>query len=298
MKITFSYLLVLLFLFGCKKEETTIFDYPGQPQPGDSAMVFAPGIVTTINHEHSRMEFNKDGSELYWEVIPIDSNYNSSNGSTFVVDKQNIWFVKKVCEKWSLPSILPATASMRARQPILSLDENTLYFVTDDLEADPDIRPRPSIQMSLLRENDNWVNPKKNERIIPKVEGKVTMLFCYADNGNIYYDLGGPDERGNWIWKIYFMKYENGNYLKSLLMESGINVGIINWCPWIAPDESYLIFSSHREGGFGNGDLYISFNNNSKWSEPVNMGVKVNTYMQERFPSVSPDGKFLFFCPA
>ena len=79
-------------------------------------------------------------------------------------------------------------------------------------------------------------------------------------------------------------------------MSHGINDGAASWCPWVAPDESYLIYSSHREGEFGRGDLYINFKDeDGNWTEPVNMGERVNSQMQERFPSVSPDGKFLFF---
>ena len=295
MKIISVCLLLIIFITNCTENKPTIPDYLGMPLPGDSALVFAPGIVTTIHHEHSRMEFTKDGSEMYWEVIPLNKDYEQNNESRFDIDKQNILFVKKTNSGWTNPEILPATKNMRARRPILSLDEQTLYFETDKLDADPDIRPRPSIQMSLSREDNKWTNPRKINGLIPKVEGKSTMLFCFADNGNIYYDLGGPTEKGNWAWEIYFMKYENGKYLNPVLMDNGINDEEINWCPWIAPDESYLIFSSHRKGDYGSGDLYISFNKNGQWSRPINMGEKVNTFMQERLPSVTPDGKFMFF---
>lgn len=43
--------------------------------------------------------------------------------------------------------------------------------------------------------------------------------------------------------------------------------------PFIAPDESCLIFSSNRPGGYGSNDLYISFrNDNDTWTAPRNMG--------------------------
>jgi tetratricopeptide (TPR) repeat protein len=67
--------------------------------------------------------------------------------------------------------------------------------------------------------------------------------------------------------------------------------------PYVTPDESFLIFESHRpEGIGGSGDLYISFKNNSGgWNIPVNMGEKVNSAATERFARLSPDGKYLFF---
>jgi hypothetical protein len=48
--------------------------------------------------------------------------------------------------------------------------------------------------------------------------------------------------------------------------------------------------------GFGSGDLWISFRNeNNEWKKPVNMGAKVNSSFFEYCPSITPDGKFLFF---
>ncbi|HMG94210.1 MAG TPA: hypothetical protein VK589_29325, partial [Chryseolinea sp.] len=80
-----------------------------------------------------------------------------------------------------------------------------------------------------------------------------------------------------------------------------INLGnVINstseeWDPFIAPDESYLLFESDRPGGYGGTDIYITFNRDSSWSQPVNLGSSINTKGYEVAARVSPDGKFLFF---
>lgn len=65
----------------------------------------------------------------------------------------------------------------------------------------------------------------------------------------------------------------------------------------VSKDGSYLIFASSVRGqGYGELDLYISLRDSSgKWGLPLNMGDKVNTGKTERFPSLSPDGKYLFF---
>jgi hypothetical protein len=70
----------------------------------------------------------------------------------------------------------------------------------------------------------------------------------------------------------------------------------MNWTPFIASDESCLIFSRVIEGG-DYGNLFISFHNTTddSWTEPMMLNKKINTKSQERFPTVSPDGKYLFF---
>jgi Tol biopolymer transport system component len=71
----------------------------------------------------------------------------------------------------------------------------------------------------------------------------------------------------------------------------------LNWTPFVAPDESYLVFSSNRSGSLDEyGDIYICFRNTDQsWSEAISLGETINTSQQERFPAISPDGKYLFF---
>jgi Tol biopolymer transport system component len=97
---------------------------------------------------------------------------------------------------------------------------------------------------------------------------------------------------------IYRAEFINGEYAKPEPLPRSINKeDFLNWTPFIAPDESYLLFSSNRHNPEKDaGDLYISYrSSDGSWSEPLNIGAPVNTIDQERFPMLSPDGKYLFF---
>lgn len=75
-----------------------------------------------------------------------------------------------------------------------------------------------------------------------------------------------------------------------------INTGKWISHPFIAPDESYLIWDSEREGGYGDSDLYISFRQeDGSWGPAINMGEDINTEREDIYGSVTPDGKYLFF---
>jgi hypothetical protein len=66
--------------------------------------------------------------------------------------------------------------------------------------------------------------------------------------------------------------------------------------PFIAADESYLIFDSQREGEASG--LYISFNlGKESWSMAVSLSEKLNTgkNAHDWYATVSPDGKYLFY---
>ncbi len=75
-----------------------------------------------------------------------------------------------------------------------------------------------------------------------------------------------------------------------------INTGKMIGHPFIAPDESYLIWDSDRENGYGNSDLYISFRQeDGSWGTAINMGKEINSDMVDAFGSVTSDGKYFFF---
>jgi hypothetical protein len=75
-----------------------------------------------------------------------------------------------------------------------------------------------------------------------------------------------------------------------------IDIGQWGAHPFIAPDESYLIWDDQRKSGYGGADLYISFRQkDGTWGTGINLGDKINTQFSEAYGSVSPDGKYLFF---
>jgi outer membrane protein OmpA-like peptidoglycan-associated protein/tetratricopeptide (TPR) repeat protein len=64
----------------------------------------------------------------------------------------------------------------------------------------------------------------------------------------------------------------------------------------LSSDGRYMYFTAcDRPGGMGSCDIYFSAFNDGKWSVPVNIGPPVNTSSWESQPSVSADGKMLFF---
>jgi Tol biopolymer transport system component len=78
----------------------------------------------------------------------------------------------------------------------------------------------------------------------------------------------------------------------------GENINIGKWTahPFIAPDESYLIWDSEREGGIGKTDIYISYRQkDDSWGPAINMGDKVNSDKADFYASVTPDGKYILF---
>lgn len=91
-------------------------------------------------------------------------------------------------------------------------------------------------------------------------------------------------------------RIQNGKRTEPQKMSSNFNTGKWTAHPFIAPDESYLIWDSERPEGFGNSDLYISFRQtDGSWGPAINMGEDINSDKWDAYASVTPDGKFILF---
>lgn len=65
--------------------------------------------------------------------------------------------------------------------------------------------------------------------------------------------------------------------------------------PAIALGGQRMFFAADYAGGYGGMDLYYTDRlPNGKWSEPINLGPKINTMGEEMFPSINPEGTFYF----
>jgi Tol biopolymer transport system component len=143
------------------------------------------------------------------------------------------------------------------------------------------------------KQGDEWSEPRCLGLISRFPELKAVYMPSVTMTGTLYFISPAHDS------SIYRAEFVNGEYTKPQLLPRNINLPPFhNWAPFIAPDESYLLFSSNRTGSLDDhGDLYISRRQaDGSWTDPVSLGEPVNSPVQEVFPGLSPDGKYLFFC--
>lgn len=173
-------------------------------------------------------------------------------------------------------------------EPMFTPDGKRMYFTAI---------PPPEKNMDwyanlyfIERTNKGWTIPKEFELNTQTSEWHIS----FTANNTAYF---GSERDGSRLKAdIFYTKFENGKYNKAIKLPSTINTEYNDCDPLIAPDESYLIFHSDRPGGYGDHDLYIAFRKDeNNWTDPVNMGEKINTSGWEMGPSLSPDGKYLFF---
>ncbi len=270
-------ILILIVKFSFGQQFTDLYgDYLGQVLPGDTPTVFAMGIISIDSLiEHSAPAFSPDGNEVYWVADQPPGPHNSKWRNLALN-------MRRVNGRWSVPSVTPYDITA------ISPDGSRGYF-WDNKEKDI---------FTIEKQGDKWGEPKSLNFISRYPELKIAIDPSITHDGTIYF-MGLAEGMGLiHNYAIYRAKFVKGEYSRPELLPQGINLpSSQNWTPYIAPDESYIIFSSHRSGQFGQGDLYISFHNVTEdtWTEPFNMGKPINTAYQERLPGLSPDGKYLFF---
>lgn len=85
-------------------------------------------------------------------------------------------------------------------------------------------------------------------------------------------------------------------YKKAVPLGSPINTDQNEGAQCISPDGNTIYYTAcSRSDGHGGCDLYVSRKVNGKWSEPENMGASINSESWESQPSISSDGRRLFF---
>lgn len=62
----------------------------------------------------------------------------------------------------------------------------------------------------------------------------------------------------------------------------------------VEASEELFFFASDKAGGYGGTDLYVCFNIENKWTDPVNLGPGINSRYNEMYPFFSRDGSLYF----
>ncbi|MCR9063681.1 MAG: hypothetical protein NXI00_06930 [Cytophagales bacterium] len=116
------------------------------------------------------------------------------------------------------------------------------------------------------------------------------MVMSVSSKGTLVFD----DYKSNDV--IRMSRIINGKHEEPKLLAKHINTGKWTCHPFIAPDESFLIWGSEREEGYGKSDNYISFRQqDDSWGPAINMGDKINSELEENGAHLTPDGKYLLF---
>lgn len=247
-------------------------EYLGQKKPGGKPELFARGIISSIDWEHSAPVFSPDGREVFW---------------TSISDGMKILRMRSEGGAWQAPEAA-SFSGFEDCYPCFSSDGRRLYYVSYRPLKDGVKNAGIGINLWFVeRAGDDWAEPRSVGS--PFTTGN-TFGFSLTEDGTVYFTDASKG------FDIFRSRLVGGRYAEPEKLGPAINSDDMEDEPFIAPDESCLIFKSMRPGGFGGADLYISSQRaDGSWTEASNLGPTINTAYGERFPAVSRDGKYFFF---
>ena len=262
---------MILVWFGCIPAFAKPFavgPYLGQTPPGSTAQVFAPGLICNTGQRP-------------WEAWGTFS----TDGNTFCFQRVNSVFITENTDQgWTTPELIKSIPANTywPWSPCLSPDANSIYFTR---------ATGPLYKCNLYRCNRTargWARPQE---LGPPLSSPAYEVTCsIAANNSIYF---GSKRKYDKIW-IWFAPFVDNTWTRADRI-------ILNHPhggdPGIAPDESFMVFTSiNLPGGYGHRDIYLTLRlPDGTWSKPRNMGPRINTAFIEHGPRISPDKKYLFF---
>jgi len=195
--------------------------------------------------------------------------------------------------RWSPPVRPRFAARWSNADPHISPDGRRVYFISSRPNpGETAVRASHDIWMASLGSDGEWGDA---ERLPAPVNDPALDEWSPAvsASGNLYFGGDRPGTRGGsdlWVSRLV-----GGVYQAPENLGDSINSSVHELEPWIAPDESYLIFSAlRRPDGKGGYDLFLSRRANGAWQK-AELLAGINTRHSEYNHSITPDGRWLYF---
>ncbi|WP_167856431.1 TolB-like translocation protein [Hymenobacter metallicola] len=223
------------------------------------------------------MALSKDGREAYF----TDSDRTRT--------RLRLMQSRRVAGRWQAPTPVPFASPFRDIDPVFSPDGQRLYF-NSTRPYDGSTTERPNFDVWVVsRTRTGWSEP---QRVAGVSQDSTSESYAsIARNGTMYFTStrrGGPGKSD-----IYASELTNGRYQPAVAL--AINTAGSDGNPFISADNHVLLFLSDRPGGYGGTDLYVCYRQGKGWSQPYNLGPKVNTAGSDFCPALSADGRTLYF---
>ena len=194
--------------------------------------------------------------ELYW-VREVNADTEPEQQFVVFEQKNNKWHERMIGKRYGTST--------------LSTDGKTMFFGRSYKE----------------RTESGWSEMK---RLGPDFEDIRIMRVTASAKGTIVFDEAKNDST------LRYSRMVDGRREAPKPLPKEINTGEWNAHPFIASDESYIIWDGQRNSEVRNADLFISFKQtDGSWGEAIKFDERINTPSADFAAQVTPDGKYLFF---
>lgn len=282
--------LLLLDTAAAQSEDPSPARYLGQMPPGPTPQVFAPGLVSTDAVELNSV-FSPDGREFFFtRLIEGPDEQAGYPGKNRLI----LFHSAFDGTAWSAPRplrLFPGAPHAWAADMSLSPDGQRLYFMGPHPTTDDSTRRDLNIWVSH-RDDGNW---SVAEPLAAPVNSPSQEVYSSVVRDGSLYFTSYPTDSGEGRSGLYRAQAKPGGGFAEPQKVTIPRAGRMG-DTFVAPDESYLIFSAGLPDSIGASDLYLSFKaGDGGWDAPIHLRQEINSALHDYCPVVSPDGKYLFF---
>ena len=252
----------------------------------EEPQVFAPGVISGQLSDASPA-FAPDGKTLFF--------MRGTEGQWTILESH------RKNARWSEPQTAPFSGKWRDLDPVMAPDGSFLLFVSNrpataqgsPIDASSRGKDYPGMGMNIWRVNrhgNSWDAPIR----LPDVINTSSSTFApsAARDGSVYFI--GRDSTGRDDLYLLRSQYQDGNYLPATVVAIGDESTQIR-DPEIAPDESFIVFSTKSAASNQPYRLAIAFRKDGHWGTSVDLGDGVNGPSYNMGSRLGADHRTLYF---
>ncbi len=249
--------------------------YLGEPAPGDTPRVFAPGVVSLPGSGDYACTWSPDGREFYFTRTARDS------GGV----KQVIMTSRLERGGWTVPFPVTFSAGHNAHEPHVTADGRHVYWGW--------FRPAPAGEPATPLPYGIYA-ADRGPRGWSKARYVGWGMFVSSTRAGDIYVTENVFLDGDVTGYLTKATLRDGRFFGHQRITGAVDVLRPRFQklahPCIAPDGSYLVFDV--EGG---SHLFVTFRGgDGSWGAPVDLS-EHGFGRDAGIASISPDGKYLFF---
>jgi Tol biopolymer transport system component len=184
---------------------------------------------------------------------------------------------------WATPSVVPFSGIWRDGDPSFAPDGRKIYFISNrPLPGDPPYVARSDFNIWYAQRNadGNWSEPMPVDRSINTNDSEMSPSVTRS--GTLYFSRGD---------KIMRAEKRGSGYSTAEVVELAAKGA---GDPSISADERFLVVDADGPTP-GDADLFVSCRSASGWMPLRRLADPVNSKAEEGDPSVSSDGRTLYF---
>lgn len=252
--------------------------------PATAPVPFAPGVISrTVSA--SAPAFFPGGNRVIFERVDDE--------------RRELYLSRQVGGRWTTPILAPFSGTWHDLEPAISVDGSYVVFTSSrppDARGAPldghwsgrDFPGRGGNLWEVERRAGGWGKPRRLSANVNA--GSSVFEPTLAADGTLYFMR--PDA-GTGRFHLFRAARIGGDYGPAAPLPFG-EAGSVDVDPAIAPDQSYIVFGSNRDG-LKRLSLFISFNHEGTWSEPLRLPDWVNGATSNQDTHLSADQKTLYF---